>query len=121
MAKLRATFDKKLTDARNTEHAMMDRFATIPVLALDDLGKEPFTDWSVHILFALINRRYERDLPLIITANLDERAMMAHYSAIPKGGENTDVFKGSTMMDRLGEMTSSPWVQITGLSRRGVA
>ena len=36
---------------------------------IDDLGKERATEWSVTILYRIINDRYEAMLPTIITTN----------------------------------------------------
>ena len=36
---------------------------------IDDLGKERATEWSVPILYRIINDRYENMLPTVITTN----------------------------------------------------
>ena len=40
------------------------------VLVLDDLGAHNYTDWVCNKLFTIINHRYNRNLPCIITTNL---------------------------------------------------
>jgi DNA replication protein DnaC len=40
-------------------------------LVLDDLGVEKPTDWVREELYKLINERYERKLPTLVTSNLD--------------------------------------------------
>lgn len=60
----RATFN-----GYDTEEAVVDRYANAGVLCIDDLGKERLTEWSLPILFSIINRRYERSKPTIITTN----------------------------------------------------
>lgn len=41
------------------------------LLVLDDLGVEKETDWSVEKLYEIINYRYDEEMPIIITTNLD--------------------------------------------------
>lgn len=45
------------------------RIKSVPLLVLDDLGKEKITDWNREKLFEIINARYEDYLPIIITTN----------------------------------------------------
>ena len=45
------------------------KMKTVPMLVLDDLGKERKTEWTQNILFDVINYRYEHLLPVIITTN----------------------------------------------------
>ena len=44
---------------------------TIPLLILDDLGREKTTDWTRDVLYDLINYRYSHRLPTIFTTNED--------------------------------------------------
>lgn len=53
----------------DTEDAVIGRYSNAGVLCIDDLGKERLTEWSLPILFSIINRRYERCKPTIITTN----------------------------------------------------
>lgn len=52
--------------------------SNIPLLVIDDFGKEKQTDWSREVLFDVINARYERMLPTIITTNLDSKGLNEH-------------------------------------------
>ena len=64
-----------LTDIRNTydtdtqESKVVDTYGTVELLVLDDLGKEKVTAWAASMIFSIINARYERMLPTIITTN----------------------------------------------------
>lgn len=53
----------------DTEEAVIGRYASAGVLCLDDLGKERLTEWSLPILFTIVNRRYEGGFPTIVTTN----------------------------------------------------
>ena len=118
LLKFREKFD---LDGSPSELSLVRKLANVPVLAIQDLGKEPFTAYTLQMLHAIMDARWENSLPLIVTANLDERAMMAHYSMMPKGGETMDRFTGPTMIDRVMDMTGAPWQHIAGVSHRGVA
>ncbi len=39
------------------------------LVVLDDLGRENTTDWTAEIVYALVNSRYERLLPTMVTSN----------------------------------------------------
>lgn len=47
----------------------------IPLLVIDDLGKERYTEWASQILFQVIDKRYNKELPTIITTNLPLQAL----------------------------------------------
>lgn len=53
-------FDRVLEDLRNVD-----------VLVLDDLGAQRTTDWTIDTLYQIVNHRYARRLPLVVTTNLD--------------------------------------------------
>ena len=61
---IRATYD---TDTQ--ESKVVDTYGTVELLVLDDLGKEKVTAWAASMIFSIINARYERMLPTIITTN----------------------------------------------------
>lgn len=48
----------------------LDQIKGIPMLVIDDLGKENRTDWTQSILYNVVNYRYEHLLPIIFTSNL---------------------------------------------------
>lgn len=41
----------------------------VPLLVIDDLGKERQSEWSLSVLYRVINGRYEKYAPVIITTN----------------------------------------------------
>lgn len=58
------------------------RMKSIPVLVIDDLGKEKKSDWTKQTLFDVLNFRYEHQLPTIITTNLvngDDFSALANH------------------------------------------
>jgi DNA replication protein DnaC len=50
---------------------MFDRLRNAPILILDDLGTENPSGWAQEKLFQLLNHRYSRQLPTVITTNSD--------------------------------------------------
>jgi DNA replication protein DnaC len=50
-------------------HDLFDAVASAPVLILDDLGAEYGTKWAIEQTFLLVEERYRRRLPLVVTTN----------------------------------------------------
>ena len=74
LEKLRRTYDFTPEQAFELKQP---RFETVfgwycdtPLLVLDDLGAEKLTDWAVDRLDALVDHRYLRGLPLVVTTNV---------------------------------------------------
>ncbi|MGH2447809.1 MAG: ATP-binding protein [Chloroflexota bacterium] len=64
---LRSTFSP------NSEVSYDDQFETVrntPLLILDDLGTQSSSPWAQEKLYQIINHRYNRGLPTVITTNL---------------------------------------------------
>lgn len=53
----------------------LKKIKNVPLLVLDDLGKEKITDWNREKLFEIVNARYEDYLPIIITTNDNPREL----------------------------------------------
>lgn len=49
------------------------------LLILDDLGAENSTDYTVSILYEIINARQNRNIPMVINTNLDMKIIKAQY------------------------------------------
>lgn len=64
LADIRSTFD-----TYETEDDAMARYCSVGVLVLDDIGKGKLKEWAVEMLYRIINARYERHLPTIVTSN----------------------------------------------------
>ncbi len=110
LARLRSTYGAKLVEAGETQ--IIGAYARCPVLALDDLGHESLSDWTVRTMKAIVNRRYDENLPLIVTSNWS----LAELCARPVGRDAEPKTYRATL-DRLSEMTGA-WVGLSGRSRR---
>ena len=50
-----------------------ERFRTVPLLILDDLGAQSPTPWAEEKLYQIINYRYVNKLPTVVTSNVNMR------------------------------------------------
>jgi DNA replication protein DnaC len=100
---------------------IVQEFATVPVLLLDDLGREPVTRRSISWLYELLNRRWNAVLPLIITTNLSFENLLFRYVDACKRADEPDS-TAEAIVDRLrGMIPLSQWYEVRGKSRRGAA
>ena len=83
LADIRAAF------SNNTgyEAKIEARLCEAPLLIIDDLGKEKQSKFTEGLLYRVVNKRYNHNLPLIITTNLslpelEERLDYAVFSRI---------------------------------------
>lgn len=78
----------------------LENMKSVKVLVIDDIGREKRTEWTVSMLYSVINYRYEHMLPTIITTNLTsddpEVADSAFFNWV-----------GNDVSSRLWEMASS--------------
>lgn len=70
-----------------TEEEVLEAYKNVDLLIIDDLGKEQVTEWSVPVLYSILNERYEALLPTIITTNYNTTALAEKLSA--KGDAET--------------------------------
>lgn len=54
------------------------KMKSVPMLVIDDLGKERKTEWTQSILYDVVNHRYERLMPMVITTNLDDSELLSY-------------------------------------------
>jgi len=94
-----------------TETQIRQVYETVPLLIINDLGKEKASEWTLATLYAIIDGRYERAMPTIITTNYDAESLTKRIT--PMGG---DIITAEAIVDRLCEMCES--IVITGESWR---
>lgn len=107
--RIRATFNRQ--EGGETEEDIYKHLTSVPLLILDDAGKEEVADprFVQRVLFAIIDGRYQNMLPLVMTANLDTDGLDRHL-----GGDRGN----SASMDRLVEMTGGVFWELSGRSYR---
>ena len=64
---LRSTFSP---DSKVTYDELFDKVKQVPLLILDDFGKQASTPWAQEKLYQVINYRYNARLPTVITTRL---------------------------------------------------
>lgn len=80
-----------------TEDEVTKRFASCDMLIVDDLGKEAPTEWAVSKLFEIVNARYEKSRPIIVTS---QYSLVDLASRLSKNGDET----ACAIVSRLSEM-----------------
>lgn len=93
-----------------SEQDILTELAIRPLLIIDDIGKEKRTDpkFVQRILFAIIDGRYSRRLPMVMTTNLSAQALRQYL-----GGEHNEA-----CLDRLLEMCGGEFQIMKGESYR---
>lgn len=79
---------------RDSESEIIGLYQRCDLLVIDDFGKERVTDWVEDRVYEIINTRYERCLPLIMTTNLGISNIEDRYP-----------WSGKAITSRLNEMT----------------
>jgi len=68
LMRIRQAFKRESSDS---EESLIDQFVDYDYLAIDELGVEKITDWSLQTLYLIIDGRNDRLKSTIITSNLD--------------------------------------------------
>jgi DNA replication protein DnaC len=97
LARIKQTFSR---DADMDEAEVLHIYKTVPLLVIDDLGKEASKDWAISTIYSIVNGRYEAMLPTIITTNYGQRELIVRMT--PK--ETGDSITAAATLDRLNEM-----------------
>lgn len=83
-----------------SESTVLNTYKEVPLLIIDDMGKEPATEWAVSKIYAIINARYEAYLPTIITTNYSDSELVRRLTPKDSGDSTT----ADATIDRLREM-----------------
>ena len=86
-----------------TEGSVLNTYKEVPLLIIDDMGKEPATEWAVSKIYAIINERYEAYLPTIITTNYSDSELVRRLTPKDTGDSTT----ADATIDRLREMCAA--------------
>lgn len=78
----------------------------VPLLVLDDVGKEKPSDHTRQVYYHLINERLNRELPVLVSSNKD-----------PESDAMADVMHGATVSRLLG-MTRGEVLELSGADQR---
>jgi DNA replication protein DnaC len=90
-----------------TEADIMNRLTSVPLLVIDDIGKEEVSDMKFvqRTLYTIIDTRYRKGLPMVLTANLSEDGLRLHLG----GGVGNEA-----SFSRLNSMLQNKPIQLEG-------
>lgn len=108
LERIKRTFARGGTD----EGAVLSIYKTVSLLVIDDIGKEPPTEWAISTIYNIINGRYEAYMPTIVTTNYDDQALITRMT--PQ--KTMDSITAEATIDRLMEMCKG--IVLTGPSWR---
>ncbi|MDD4984167.1 MAG: ATP-binding protein [Dehalococcoidales bacterium] len=98
-------------DAHETKSDVLQDLAWVPLLILDDVGKEKASDHTREVYYEIINDRVNTGFPVFITSNLPLEAR--------QGNSLTDLMGGAAI-SRLIQMCQGNYYELTGPDyRRG--
>lgn len=87
----------------------VDEYLKVPILLIDDLGKETGTQWVCETLYLIFNERYESMKPTIITTENGLEEIKQNYKTVVNGQE---LDRGKSIISRLTE--DFIYVSLTG-------
>lgn len=115
LARIRDTFDDR---TQESEARLMAVLTSVDLLVIDDLGKEAPSEWTLEKLYQVINARYERKRPVIITTNYTDQELINRLAKIDSSGRyRLDVKTAKAIVSRLHEMCS--FTEMSGTDWRG--
>lgn len=107
------TFDDLIRECKatfrnsDTEEAVIARYANTGMLCIDDMGKERPTEWSLPIIFSIINKRSMSGKPTVITTQYTGRQL---FERLTVGDKETAWAIISRMMEyRRIEIDGKDW------------
>lgn len=107
LSEISRTYDKN----RNvSEYQILQAYKEVDLLVIDDLGKEYCTDWAAAMLYDIINDRYERCLPTIVTTNYNDEDLVNRLA------RKSNYETAGAIVSRLHEMTMG--ITMIGKDRR---
>lgn len=115
-----ALFDE-LRPGNDGVRARVDECQTAGLLVIDDVGAEKPSEWTIEKLYEIVDERYARQLPLIVTSNVPPGmpSVPPAPDGTPRGPSALSLHVGDRVESRLAEMCTV--VALTGDDRRRAA
>lgn len=79
LGRIRKSYDH---DSQEDEWRILDELTTVPLLIIDDLGKEKVTAWVEQNLYHIVDARYRENKPLVITSNYGLSELESRYEEV---------------------------------------
>lgn len=78
---LRSLRDTYVEDSQYRENEILKKLETIPVLFIDDLGKERVSEWATEKVYDICDKRRVKNLPIVISSNMNRQNLIKKYGA----------------------------------------
>ena len=76
MLEIKATFNREVSEG---ESEIVKKYCNYGMLVIDDIGAEKGSEYSISILYVILNNRYEAAKPTIITSNMSGEEIISQY------------------------------------------
>jgi DNA replication protein DnaC len=76
LSQIRSTYEQ---GAEQTYLGLMERLAAVDLLQLDDMAVASQTDWTLEQLYTIVNRRYEDQRSIVLTADVDSPERLGEH------------------------------------------
>lgn len=77
MLEVKSSFDSK----EETEQKVISKYCNYDILVIDDIGTEKYSEYVQAVIYTILNTRYEKMKPTIITTNLSSADMNSSYGS----------------------------------------
>jgi DNA replication protein DnaC len=76
LSQIRSTYEQ---GAEQTYLGLMERLAAVDLLQLDDMAVASQTDWTLEQLYTIVNRRYEDQRSIVLTADVESPERLGEH------------------------------------------
>lgn len=94
------------------EAQVLDIYKRIDLLIIDDLGKEQCSDWSMSVLYSILNDRYEDMKPTIVTTNYSADTLVRAMT--PKGYDDSKIVAIISRLRETSKVMTMAWSDARG-------
>ena len=121
LERIRSTFRQ---NSKEHEREIMDALQHCDLLVLDDLGAEKVSDWTLDVLFRIIDGRYRQKKPTMFTTNFSPTELL--YRFMPDKSSAEHEIAAKRIHDRILEVSvivenkAASYRMQRALERRGV-
>ena len=77
LSQIRSTYER---GAEQTYLELMERLAAVDLLQLDDMAVASQTDWTLEQLYTIVNRRYEDQRSVVLTADVESPEQLGEHT-----------------------------------------
>ncbi len=101
---------RKTYDVRGeSESDLMESYAGVGMLCLDDLGKGQMTPWAIERIYTLLDMRYREDRPTVITSQYDGNGLCRVLTEKGDREHATAIWSRIQGMCKIGEIRGRDW------------